>query len=158
MFYGNFIDNILLHGNYTDDEVMEAAKFTGADSFIRQLDEGYQTPINEGGSSLSAGQKQLVNIARTILRKPKLLILDEATANIDTETELHIQDSLEKIRQASTLIIIAHRLSTIKKADKIFVLHKGQVIESGNHDQLIAQQGTYYDMYRLKTLQGVIHE
>ncbi len=158
MFYGNFIDNIRLHGNYTDDEVMEAAKFTGADSFIRQLDEGYQTPINEGGSSLSAGQKQLVNIARTILRKPKLLILDEATANIDTETELHIQDSLEKIRQASTLIIIAHRLSTIKKADKIFVLHKGRVIESGNHDQLIAQQGTYYDMYRLQTLQGVIHE
>ena len=158
MFYGDFLDNIRLHGNYSDDEVIQAAKFTGADEFITKLDQGYQTQINEGGTSLSAGQKQLVNIARTILRKPKILILDEATANIDTETEWHIQESLEKIRQQSSLIVIAHRLSTIKNADKIYVLHKGRLIESGNHDQLIAQEGTYYDMYRLQTLQGVIHD
>ena len=158
MFYGDFIDNIRLHGDYSDEEVMEAAKFTGADYFIRELDEGYQTQISEGGSSLSAGQRQLINIARTILRQPKLLILDEATANIDTETEQYIQASLEKIRRQSTLVVIAHRLSTIKNADHIYVLHKGRVIESGRHDELIAQEGTYYDMYRLQTLQGIYHD
>lgn len=158
MFYGDFLDNIRLHGDYSDAEVIQAAQFTGADEFITKLDQGYHTQINEGGSSLSSGQRQLVNIARTILRKPKILILDEATANIDTETEWHIQESLEKIRQQSSLIVIAHRLSTIKNADKIYVLHKGRLIESGNHDQLIAQEGTYYDMYRLQTLQGVIQD
>ena len=156
MFYGNYLDNIRLHGNYTDDQVIEAAKFTGADDFISQLENGYQTMVSEGGSSLSAGQKQLVNIARTILRQPKVLILDEATANIDTETEGYIQASLDKIRKQSTLIVIAHRLSTIKDADKIYVLHKGRVIEEGNHNQLIEREGTYYDMYRLQTLQGMV--
>lgn len=155
MFYGNFIDNIRLHGDYSDEEVMEAARFTGADDFISRLEEGYQTMVSEGGTSLSAGQKQLINIARTILRKPKILILDEATANIDTESEQYIQASLKKIRQNSTLVVIAHRLSTIKDADKIYVLHKGKICEAGNHDELIAKQGTYYDMYRLQTLQGV---
>lgn len=156
MFHGSYLDNIRLHGNYSDEEVVEAAKFTGADHFISQMELSYDTVISEGGSSLSAGQKQLVNIARTILRKPKLLILDEATANIDTETEGYIQSSLDKIRQESTLVVIAHRLSTIKNADKIYVLHKGRVIEKGTHKQLIAQEGTYYDMYRLQTLQGIV--
>src|SRR5699024_10473368 len=116
---------------------------------------GYESPITEGGASLSAGQKQLINIARTILRQPRILILDEATANIDTETEQYIQRSLEKIRQQATLVVIAHRLSTIKNADKIYVLHKGRVIEQGKHDELIDFEGTYYDMYRLQSLQGL---
>lgn len=153
MFYGDFFDNIRLHGNYTDEEVIDAAKFTGADHFINTLEEGYHSPISEGGSSLSAGQKQLINIARTIIRNPRILILDEATANIDTETEQYIQQSLEKIREQATLIVIAHRLSTIKNADKIYVLHKGRVIEKGRHDELIELEGTYYDMYRLQSLQ-----
>lgn len=158
MFYGNFLDNIRLHGDYSDQEVIEAAKFTGADHFITQLEAGYQTEISEGGASLSAGQRQLINISRTILRRPSILILDEATANIDTETEQYIQQSLEKIRHQSTLIVIAHRLSTIKNADRIYVLHKGKVIESGQHDDLIARGGNYYDMYRLQTLQGIYQE
>lgn len=155
MFYGNFYDNIRLHGDYTDEEVIEAAKFSGADDFISGLEAGYETLITEGGASLSAGQKQLINIARTILRQPRILILDEATANIDTETEQYIQRSLEKIRQQATLIVIAHRLSTIKDADKIYVLHKGRVIEQGKHNDLIDLEGTYYDMYRLQSLQGL---
>lgn len=155
MFYGNFYDNIRLHGDYTDEEVIEAAKFSGADEFISGLEAGYETLITEGGASLSAGQKQLINIARTILRQPRILILDEATANIDTETERYIQRSLEKIRQQATLIVIAHRLSTIKDADKIYVLHKGRVIEQGKHNDLIDLEGTYYDMYRLQSLQGL---
>lgn len=155
MFYGNFIENIRLHGKYSADQVKKSAHFTGADYFINDLEDDYQTIISEGGSSLSAGQKQLINISRTILRHPKILILDEATANIDTETEQYIQESLAKIRQQSTLIVIAHRLSTIKNADQIYVLHRGKVIEAGKHDDLIAQEGTYYDMYRLQTLQGL---
>lgn len=153
MFYGDFMDNIRLHGDYTDEEVREAARFTGADHFIETMEDGYHSHISEGGSSLSAGQKQLINIARTVIRNPKILILDEATANIDTETEQYIQRSLDKIRQQATLIVIAHRLSTIKDADRIYVLHKGRVIEQGRHDELIAQEGTYYDMYQLQTLQ-----
>jgi len=155
MFHGNFIDNIRLHGDYTEEEVVEAAKFSGADSFISKLDNGYYTTVSEGGSSLSAGEKQLINIARTILRSPEILILDEATASIDTETEQYFQRSLDKIRKESTLIVIAHRLSTIKDADKIYVLHKGQVIEEGAHDELISQEGTYYNMYQLQSLQGL---
>lgn len=155
MFYGNFYDNIRLHGDYSNEEIEAAARFTGADHFIQQQAHGYDTQISEGGKSLSAGQRQLINITRTILRKPKILILDEATANIDTETEAYIQASLEKVRQESTLIVIAHRLSTIKKADRIYVLHRGQVIESGNHDQLIHNQGTYFKMYQLQSLQGL---
>ena len=145
-----------LHGNYSDEEVREAAEFTGADHFIKSMEDGYRSHISEGGSSLSAGQKQLINIARTIIRNPRILILDEATANIDTETEQYIQQSLEKIREQATLIVIAHRLSTIKDADKIYVLHKGRVIEQGHHDELIELEGTYYDMYRLQSLQGKV--
>ncbi len=153
MFYGSFKDNIRLHGNYTDEEVIEAAKFTGADHFIEALPDGYDTIISEGGKSLSAGQKQLINIARSVIRKPKILILDEATANIDTESEMYIQESLNKIRENATMIVIAHRLSTIRNADQIYVLKRGHVIEQGQHDELIDQQGTYYNMYQLQTLQ-----
>lgn len=155
IFYGTFMDNIRMHGSYTDEEVIAAAKFTGADHFIEAMPDGYQTLLAEGGQSLSAGQKQLINIARSVIRQPKILILDEATASIDTESEQFIQASLEKIRQQATLIVIAHRLSTIKDADKIYVLHKGEIIEVGNHEQLIAAGGTYYDMYRLQSMRDV---
>lgn len=154
MFYGNFYDNIRLNGVYSDEEVEAAAKFSGAHEFISNLPEGYQTMISEGGTSLSAGQKQLVSIARAVLRQTPILIFDEATANIDSQTEQQIQESLGQIRQKHTLIVIAHRLSTIKDADQIFVLEHGKIIESGQHDALIAQEGTYYDMYRLQSLQG----
>ncbi|MBG9982731.1 ABC transporter ATP-binding protein [Aerococcaceae bacterium DSM 111020] len=154
MFYGSFKDNIRLHGNYTDEEVIAAAKFTGADHFIEALPDGYDTIISEGGKSLSAGQKQLINIARSVIRKPKILILDEATANIDTESEMYIQQSLNKIRENATMIVIAHRLSTIRNADQIYVLQRGHVIEQGRHDELIEKEGTYYNMYQLQTLQA----
>lgn len=155
MFHGSFKDNIRLHGDYTDEEVIAAAKFTGADHFIEALPDGYDTMISEGGSSLSAGQKQLINIARSVIRKPKILILDEATANIDTESEMYIQQSLAKIRENATMIVIAHRLSTIRNADQIYVLHKGHLIEQGRHEELIEQEGTYFNMYQLQTLQGI---
>lgn len=153
MFYGNIMENIRLHGDYTDREVVEAAKFAQADPFIQRLPQGYQQFVSEGGASLSAGQRQLLSIARTVLRDPKILILDEATANIDSETELYIQESLARIRKDRTLIVIAHRLSTIKDADYIYVLSNGDVIESGSHDQLIEKEGSYYDMYRLQSLE-----
>ncbi|MGF3114125.1 ABC transporter ATP-binding protein [Facklamia sp. P12937] len=152
MFYGSIKDNIRLHGGYSDEEVIAAAKFTGADHFIEAFPDGYDHLVTEGGASLSAGQKQLINISRSVIRQPKILILDEATASMDTESEQYIQTSLDKIRQQATLIVIAHRLSTIKKADQIYVLNKGNIIEVGKHDELIAHQGIYYDMYRLQSL------
>lgn len=154
MFYGSFKDNIRLHGDYTDEEVIAAAKFTGADHFIEALPDGYDTIISEGGKSLSAGQKQLINIARSVIRKPKILILDEATANIDTESEMYIQQSLAKIRESATMIVIAHRLSTIRHADQIYVLNKGHIVEQGRHDELIELGNIYFNLYQLQTLQA----
>lgn len=155
MFYGTIKDNIRLHGKYTNAQVREAAEFTGANHFIEALADGYDSLVTEGGGSLSAGQRQLINIARSVIRQPKVLILDEATANIDTESEQYIQASLAKIRQHATLIVIAHRLSTIKDADQIYVLHRGKIIEAGRHQDLIDREGTYYDMYRLQSLQAM---
>lgn len=153
MFYGDIADNIRLHGNYSDEEVRQAAEFVNADSFIEELDGGYHAKVIEGGATFSTGEKQLISFARTILRNPKILILDEATANIDTETEKKIQKGLENMRRGRTTIIIAHRLSTIRDADKIYVLHHGKIIEEGNHDSLIEKQGVYHDMYQLQTFQ-----
>lgn len=155
IFHGNFYDNIRMHGDYTDEEVQEAARFSGAHEFITATPRGYHTLIQEGGSSLSEGQKQLISIARAVLRNPSIMIFDEATANIDSQTESHIQNSLQKFRGNHTLIVIAHRLSTIKNADIIYVLGKGRIIEQGDHDSLIEKEGTYFDMYRLQSLQGV---
>lgn len=152
MFYGNIANNIRLHGEeYSDEAVAAAAKFVQADQFINSLDGGYQAKVIEGGAAFSSGQRQLLSFARTIIREPKILILDEATANIDTETEQQIQMGLNNMRRGRTTIIIAHRLSTIKDADKIYVLRKGQIIEAGNHDSLIADRGVYYDMYQLQS-------
>lgn len=151
MFYGNIRENIAMFKDFTDEEIRWAAEFVNADKIINKLEAGYDSKVIEGGAAFSTGEKQLLSFARTILRKPKILILDEATANIDTETEQMIQDGLEKMRRGRTTIMIAHRLSTIKDADRIYVLRQGEIIEQGNHDQLIAQEGTYYDMYQLQT-------
>ena len=151
MFYGNVRDNITMYGDFTDQEVRKAAEFVNADKIIDNLEDGYQSKVIERGASFSTGEKQLTSFARTILRDPTILILDEATANIDTETEMMIQEGLSNMRQGRTTIVIAHRLSTIKEADRIYVLRQGEIIESGTHDELIAQGGMYYDMYQLQT-------
>ena len=151
MFYGNVRDNITMYGDFTDQEVRKAAEFVNADKIIDNLEDGYQSKVIERGASFSTGEKQLISFARTILRDPTILILDEATANIHTETEMMIQEGLSNMRQGRTTIVIAHRLSTIKEADRIYVLRQGEIIESGTHDELIAQGGMYYDMYQLQT-------
>ncbi|WP_373781839.1 ABC transporter ATP-binding protein, partial [Jeotgalibaca porci] len=153
MFFGNIADNIRLHGNYADAAVESAAQFVNADGFITDLEGGYDAKVIEGGSTFSTGEKQLLSFSRTILRDPKILILDEATANIDTETEKKIQQGLQNMRKGRTTIIIAHRLSTIRDADRIYVLRHGRIIEEGNHDSLIAEGGIYHDMYQLQTFQ-----
>ncbi len=158
MFYGDIAENIRLHGDYSDEMVAAAAEFVKADDFINSLDEGYHAKVIEGGAAFSTGQKQLLSFARTILREPKILILDEATANIDTETEQKIQSGLANMRRGRTTIIIAHRLSTIKDADQIIVLKNGHIIERGNHDSLIEQGGTYYNMYQLQTYSDAHHD
>lgn len=153
LFYGDIARNIrLMSRDYSDQEVKNAAAFVHADPFIESLPGDYHAKVIERGASYSSGERQLISFARTILRDPKILILDEATANIDTETELLIQESMHKMRQGRTTIAIAHRLSTIRDAQLILVLDKGSIIESGNHDELIAKQGMYYDMYRLQSM------
>ncbi|HLQ75486.1 MAG TPA: ABC transporter ATP-binding protein [Alloiococcus sp.] len=151
MFYGNIRDNISMFKDFSDEEIRQAAEFVNADKIIEKLDDGYDSKVIERGAAFSTGEKQLLSFARTILRKPKILILDEATANIDTETEQMIQDGLKKMRRGRTTIMIAHRLSTIKDADNIYVLRHGEIIEEGTHDELIAKEGMYYNMYILQT-------
>lgn len=151
MFYGNVADNIRLHGNYPMNQVDAAARFAHADEFIASLDDGYDSKVIEGGKAFSTGEKQLISFSRTILREPKILVLDEATANIDTETEQRIQSGLENLRRGRTTIMIAHRLSTIKDADKIYVLKRGRIIESGTHEELLAHDGYYRTMYQLQS-------
>lgn len=151
LFHGTIADNIKLYQNIERSQVIEAAKFVDADEFISNLPQGYDEPVTERGSTLSSGQRQLVAFARTIATQPKILILDEATANIDSETEEMIQRSLHKMRKGRTTIAIAHRLSTIQDANCIYVLDKGRIIESGTHEELLALQGQYYDMYRLQS-------
>ncbi len=154
MFYGDISSNIrLLNKKITDEEIEAAAKFVQADKYINTLPKKYHAKVLEGGSSFSSGQRQLISFARTIVTDPKILVLDEATANIDTETENLIQEGLKKMRTGRTTIAIAHRLSTIKDANLILVLEKGNIVERGNHNELIAQTGLYYDMYRLQNNQ-----
>lgn len=151
LYHGTIASNIrMYHEELTDEEIRQAAAFVDVADFIESLPGDYDHPVTERGSTLSTGQRQLLAFARTIAAQPKILILDEATANIDQETEEMIQNSLKKMRQGRTTIAIAHRLSTIQDADCIYVLDKGEIIESGNHDQLIALGGTYKKMYDLQ--------
>src|SRR5699024_3477507 len=151
MFYGTIADNIrLLNPDITDEEMIHAAKFVQADQFIEELDGDYQAKVIEKGPAYSSGQRQLISFARTVVTNPKILILDEATANIDTETESHIQQGLQNMRQNRTTIAIAHRLSTIRDADLILVLDKGRIVERGNHEELLAKDGLYAQMYALQ--------
>ncbi|WP_461224539.1 ABC transporter ATP-binding protein [Lacticaseibacillus suihuaensis] len=151
MFYGDISSNIrLFNEDITDEQVVAAAKFVQADRFIDKLPNTYHARVIEGGSQFSSGERQLLSFARTVVTDPKILVLDEATANIDTETESVIQEGLRRIRKGRTTIAIAHRLSTIKDANLILVLDAGRIIESGDHEQLLAKKGRYYDMYRLQ--------
>lgn len=140
----------------TDEEIMNVAKISNCDSFIRQLEHGYNTHLSENASELSQGQKQLIAIARAMLSKSSILILDEATSNIDTRTEKVVQEAMNKLIAQKTAFVIAHRLSTIRNADKIVVLKNGEIIEIGNHDQLIEQKGFYYKLSQSKS--GVVDE
>lgn len=149
IFSGTVMDNIR-YGKLdaTDEEVIEAAKTIHADPFIRSMENGYETELNEGGSRLSTGQRQLISFARIILYNPKILILDEATSSIDTQTEILIQKATDVVLKGRTSFVIAHRLSTIRNADRIFVIDDGEIKEAGNHQELINKGGAYYHLYK----------
>jgi len=149
IFSGTIMENIRFgQPEATDQEVIEASKVVGADDFIGRLANGYETEVEERGSILSAGERQLLSFARALLANPSILILDEATASIDTETEVKIQKALGRLLKGRTAIMIAHRLSTIREADKIFVLENGHILESGNHDELMTLKGEYFDLVK----------
>ena len=151
LFSGDIRSNIVLReDSFTDAEIWQAVRYVNADSFINRLEKGLDEPVRERGNNFSAGQRQLLSFARTIIHKPEVMILDEATANIDTETEILIQDSLEKMKNIGTMLIVAHRLSTIQHADNIILLSHGQIVEQGNHQQLLHQKGRYYQLYTLQ--------
>ena len=151
LFSGDIRSNIVLRKEgVTDEQVWEACRYVNADGFIGKLEHGLDEIVRERGNNFSAGQRQLLSFARTVLHKPSVMILDEATANIDTETELLIQDSLEKMKNIGTMLIVAHRLSTIQHADNIILLSKGQIREQGNHQELLALHGRYYQLYTLQ--------
>ena len=155
IFTGDIKSNISLRNEVISlEDVKRAARIVGADSFIEKLPGGYDEPVTERGSTLSAGQRQLLSFARTLAFDPAILILDEATANIDTETEVMITEALEKLMEGRTTIMVAHRLSTIQHADKIIVMHEGQIAESGSHQELLAQDGIYRKLYELQLADG----
>lgn len=151
IFTGTIEENIRLNNSSINDEdVVEVSKYVNAHSFISKLPNQYKEPVMERGSTLSSGERQLLAFARTLAYNPKILILDEATSNIDTETELLIQDALEKLIKGRTTIAVAHRLSTIQHADNIIVLSNGRIVEMGNHQQLLEKESMYYDLYKLQ--------
>ena len=159
LFSGTIRSNILLGlENVTDQQVMEACRYVNADSFINKLENGLDEEVRERGNNFSAGQRQLLSFARTIIHKPGVMILDEATANIDTETEILIQDSLEKMKNIGTMLIVTHRLSTIQHSDNIILLSKGKIIEQGTHQELLHQKGRYYQLYTLQFQKQQISE
>jgi ABC-type multidrug transport system fused ATPase/permease subunit len=152
LFTGTLEENICLDQMRTDGKKAESfAEVVKAGRFIQAMPEGYNTKISERGATLSTGQRQLLSFARALTVDPKILILDEATSSVDTETEGYIQEALKIILQGRTSIVIAHRLSTVRQADKIIVLHKGEIRETGNHEELLAKEGIYYKLYKLQT-------
>ena len=151
LFSGSIKSNITLHDDsFSDEEVWEVAKYVNADRFINRLADKLESKVIERGENFSQGERQLLSFARTVIHKPQILILDEATANIDTETEVLIQDSLEKIKNIGTMLVVAHRLSTIQHSDQIIVLQNGQIIERGTHQELLKNRSYYYKLYELQ--------
>ena len=149
IFSGTIMDNIR-YGNLdaTDEEVIAAAKVVRAHDFIMEFENGYYTEVNERGSRLSVGQRQLISFARALLADPKILILDEATSSIDTQTELLLQKGLDELLKGRTSFIIAHRLSTIKNSSRIMYIDNGSIVECGTHDELMSLKGHYYNLYQ----------
>lgn len=155
IFTGDIKGNISLNNeDISQEEIVRAAHIVNADSFINKMPHGFDEPVTERGSTLSAGQRQLLSFARTLAYQPTILVLDEATANIDTETESLITQALEKLMEGRTTIMVAHRLSTIQHADKIIVMHKGEIRESGSHQELLEQDGMYKKLYDLQLVEG----
>ncbi|PSR17229.1 long-chain fatty acid--CoA ligase, partial [filamentous cyanobacterium CCP3] len=152
LFAGDVKSNITLGEDYPLEAVVEAAQKTNIHNLIEQLPQGYNTELRERGTNLSGGQKQLLAFARAAIRDPGILVLDEATANLDVGTEAMIQEALERLLEGRTAIIIAHRLSTIRNVDRILVLKHGELVEQGSHDELLAQEGLYSSLYRLQRL------
>ncbi len=151
LFAGTIRSNIVLReDSFTDEEIMEACRYVNADKIIAKLENGLDEEVRERGNNFSAGQRQLISFARTIIHKPEIMILDEATANIDTETEVLIQDSLEKMMNIGTLLMVAHRLSTVQHADNIIYLSRGKIVEQGTHQELLEKKGRYYGLYMLQ--------
>jgi ATP-binding cassette subfamily B protein len=157
LFRGSVRENIR-YGRLdaTDDEVEEAARVAGAHDFVSALEEGYGTDVGEGGNRLSGGQRQLVSLARAILARPRILVMDEATSSVDTETEQRIQAGVERVLEGRTSFVIAHRLSTIRRADRILVIEKGRIVEQGSHAELLERQGAYYDLYMQQSLRDAV--
>jgi len=152
MFSGDIKYNILLNSELKEDQMVEYAKYVNAHNFINKLKGKYNSTVSEGGSNLSTGQRQLIAFARALAKEPRILVLDEATSSIDSETEFLIQDAIKKIMKERTSIAIAHRLSTIQDVDKIYVMHKGKIVESGSHTQLLAKKGYYFELYKFQYL------
>ncbi len=151
MFSGTVSSNIKLRSDeITDETMVEACKYVNAHNFIEKLPNQYNERVRERGNNFSAGERQLISFARTLVHKPRIMILDEATSNIDTETEQLIQESLKKMMNIGTMLIVAHRLSTIQHVDQIIVLHQGEILEKGCHQNLLQKKGHYYDLYRLQ--------
>ncbi|HMD82944.1 MAG TPA: ATP-binding cassette domain-containing protein, partial [Anaerolineales bacterium] len=149
LFNGTVRENILFGRlNASDQDIFSAAKAVGAHEFIMGLKNGYETSVEEGGALLSVGQRQLISFARALLANPRILILDEATSSVDTQTEQIIQKALATLLKGRTSFVIAHRLSTITSADRIVVIHDGKIVEQGTHSELLANQGMYYELYR----------
>ncbi len=151
LFSGTIKSNISMSNNDIPlEKLKESAKIVGADKFIEELDNKFDEEVKERGATLSVGQKQLISFARALAFDPQILVLDEATSSVDTETEILIQKAIEKLLVGRTAIVIAHRLSTIQSADKIIVMHKGEIRETGNHQELLAKRGIYYKLYQLQ--------
>jgi ABC-type multidrug transport system fused ATPase/permease subunit len=154
LFSGDIASNVRLASErITDDQIRMAAEQVHADQFIRRLPDGYATEVRERGAGLSVGQKQLISFARALAFDPRVLILDEATSSIDTETELLIRDAVERLMVGRTSLVIAHRLSTIQSVDKIIVLHHGEIREMGAHQDLLTRRGLYWRLYQLQFYQ-----